>query len=141
MSQRQQGRGQRRSDDGRGCAAVRKQIVILLGRQQRIDGNRDDAGADRAPKGDRMIDGIVEQQDDAVFRAHIQSLQCRRETPGARLQLRVGERPLRVRERDLVAKAARDIGVDKIGGGVVRPALQDVFKHWRHESTRDLTSH
>jgi hypothetical protein len=52
--------------------------VILLGRQQRIDGNRDDAGADRAPKGDRVIDGIVEQQDDAIFRAQIQSLQCRR---------------------------------------------------------------
>ena len=139
MPQRQQGRRQRCSDDGRGCAAVRKQIVILLGRQQRIDGNRDDAGADRAPKGDRVIDGIVEQQDDAIFRAQIQSLQRRRELAGARLQLRVGQRSLRVRERDLVAEAARDIGVDKIGGGVVRPALQDVFKHWRHESTMDST--
>jgi len=139
MAQRQQGRSQRRGDDGRHCAAVRKQIGVLLGRQQRVDGNGDDTGADRAPKSDRMIDGIVEQQDDAIFRAQIQGLQCRRETAGVGLQLRVGQRPLRIRERDLVAEAAGDIGVDEIGDGVVGPALQDVFKHWRHESTMDST--
>ena len=139
MPQRQHGRGQRCGDDGSGCAAVREQIVILLGRQQRIDGNGDDAGADRAPKGDRVIDSIVEQQDDAIFGAQIQGLQRRRETAGAGLQLRVGQRPLCIRERDLVAEAAGDIGVDKMGGGVVRPALQDVFKHWRHESMMDST--
>jgi hypothetical protein len=52
---------------------------------------------------------------------------------------RAGRSSLAVRECDLVAEAARDIGVDKMGGGVVRPALQDVFKHWRHESTMDST--
>ena len=33
--------------------------------------------------------------------------------------------------RDLVAEAARDIGIDEIGDGVVRPALQERFKRWR----------
>ena len=62
MAERQQDRGQRRGDDGRRCAAVRKQIGVLLGGQQRVDRNGHDAGADRAPEGDGMIDGVVEQR-------------------------------------------------------------------------------
>ena len=86
-----------------------------------------------------MIDGVVKHEDDAIFLPQSQRLQRRRETARARLQLRIGQPALGIRECDLVAEAARDVGVDEIGDGVVRPAQQKVFKHWRHESTMNST--
>ena len=107
----------------------REQVGILLGGEQRIDRYRNDAGADRAPERDGIIDGVVEQQHDAIFLAQAQRPQRRREAAGARLQLAVGQRAFGIRECDLVAETARDIGIDEIGDGVVGPALQEVFKH------------
>ena len=43
----------------------------------------------------------------------------------------VGQRTLAVRERDLLAQSARQIGVDEIAGGIVGPALQQVVEHRR----------
>ena len=61
-------------------------------------------------------------------------LQRGREAAGARLQLAVGQRSFGIDECDLVAQAARHIGIDEIADGVVRPALQEVFKHARYAS-------
>src|SRR5262249_58196117 len=96
-----------------------------------------EGGADRRPKRDGIIDGIVKREDDAILFAQTQRLQRRCETARVCLQLRIGQRALRIRERDLVAAAARDVGIDEIGGGVVGPTLQQVFEHWRHEATID----
>ena len=76
-----------------------------------------------------MIDGVVEGEEEAIFVAQTEGFQSRRKTARALLQLRVGERAFGIRECDLVAATARDIAVDEIGGGVVRPSLQDVFEH------------
>ena len=48
-------------------AAVGEQVAVLLGGQQRVDRDRHDAGADRAPERHRIVDGVVQQQDDAVL--------------------------------------------------------------------------
>src|SRR5262245_47201620 len=64
-------------------------------------------------------------------------VQCRRETIGAFLQLRIGQRPLGINECGFVAEAARDIGIDEIGDRVVRPALQELLKRWRHAARFD----
>ena len=122
---------QRSRDHGGRGAAVRKQIGVLLRGQQRVDRNGNDAGADRPPEGDGMIHAVVAQEDEPVLLAQPQRLQCIRKTPGACLQCPISQRALGVGECDLVAEASCDIAVDEIGGGVVRPTLQYVFKHWR----------
>ena len=78
-----------------------------------------------------MIHAVVAQEDEPVLLAQTQGPQRARETAGACLQCPVSQRAFGIGECDLVAEPARDIAVDEIGGGVVRPTLQYVFKHWR----------
>ena len=49
-------RQQRRRDDRRLRAAVREHVGVVVDRQQRVDGDRDDAGVQRAEEGDRPVD-------------------------------------------------------------------------------------
>ena len=104
----------------------------MLGGEQRIERNGDDAGTHGAPERHREVDGVVEQQRDPVLLPQAQCLQSRRELEGPRLQRPIGDGPLGIHERHLVAEAARHIGVDEIGSGVVGPALQEVVEHWGH---------
>jgi len=103
----------------------------LLGGQQRIDRDRHDAGADRAPERDRIVDGIVRHQHEPVFRAQTQHRQAGGEAIREFLQLCIGQRARGIHERHFVAETARDIFVDEIGDGVVGPALQGVFNQGR----------
>ena len=84
-----------------------------------MSGIDDDAGADRAPEHDRIVDRVIEQQRDAVLGPHAQAAQRGGKADAACLQLAIGERAVGIDERDLVAETARHIGVDEIGHGVV----------------------
>ena len=78
-----------------------------------------------------MVDRIVRHQHEPVFRAQAQHPQAGREAVRLFLQLSIGQRARRIGERHFVAETARDIFVDEIGDGVVRPALREVFKQGR----------
>ena len=59
--------GERGIDDQRTRAAVGQNVGVLRLRQIDIERDRDAAGADRAPEGHRIVDGVVEQQRDALL--------------------------------------------------------------------------
>jgi hypothetical protein len=56
----------RRDDDGLG-AAVAEDVGILRRREQRVERDRHDAGADRAEEGDRVVDAVEHQHNDTAF--------------------------------------------------------------------------
>ena len=87
-----------------------------------VEWNGDRACADRAPERRRVVDRVVQKKRDALLVLHAEFAQGIGKADAACLQAAIGERALRVDECDLVAKAARDIGVDEIGDGVVRAA-------------------
>ena len=119
----QQRFGQRRRGDDRRGAAVAENVGVLLRREQRVERQHHDAGAHAAPERHREIDGVVEQQTEPLFRPQPELLQRRGEPAGARLQLAIAQRTVGIGECDFFAKPARDLGIDEIGDGVVRPAL------------------
>jgi hypothetical protein len=81
----------------------------------------------------RKIDGVVEQQTQPLFRAEPEIFQRAGEAAGARLQLAIAERAIGIDKGHLVAAAARDLGrdlgIDQVRNGVVRPANEEVFQH------------
>ena len=117
--------GERRIGDDRLRAAVGQDVGILRQRQVDVERDRDAAGADRAPEGDRVVDGVVEQQRDALLGPDAEIAQRVRETDRARLQLAISQRALGIDESGLVAAPGRDVGIDEIGDGVVGPAFGD----------------
>ena len=96
-------------------------------REVGVEWNRDSACADRAPECHRVVDRVVQKKRDTLLVLHAEFVQGIGKTGAACLQAAIGERTLRVDECDLVAKAARDIGVDEIGDGVVRAAPVNSF--------------
>ena len=116
--------GERRCDDDGGGAAVAQDVGVLLGRQQGVERQCDNAGAHRAPKGDRKVDAVIKQQREAFLGLDPEIVQRRRKTAGARLQFAVAQRTFGVDECDFVAKTARDLGIDEVRYGIVRPTLR-----------------
>ena len=122
-------RRERGGNHRRRRAAVDKQIGILLRGQQRVDGYRNDSGANRTPERDGKFDRVVQYENEPALVTQLHFPQSRREPVGAVLELSVSERTRTISEHHLAAQAASDIGVNKIGRGVVRTALQQVFQH------------
>ena len=115
--------GQRRRSNDRRGAAVAEDVGVLLGVEQRVERQHDDAGAHAAPERHRKIDGVVEQEAEPLFRPQPERLQRAGKPAAARLQFAVAERTIGIGESDFFAKPARDLAVDEVGDGVVRPAL------------------
>ena len=112
-------------DDQHSRAAVGENVGVLRQRQIDIERDRDAAGADRAPEGDRIVDRVVEQQRNALLGLKAEAVQGMREAGAALLLLAISERSLGIDEGDLVRVPRRDMRVDKIGDGVVGPAFGD----------------
>jgi hypothetical protein len=123
----QDGIDELRRDQNRLGAAILEHVGVLLGGEQRVQRNRDDAGADRAPEGDGKLDGIEVQENDAAFGAKPQFFQTPPESAACRLQLAIGERAVLLLESGLFAVTARDITIDEIGGGIIRPPLRKLL--------------
>ena len=64
-----QHRQQRAGHDQRLRAAVRQHERIVVGRQQRVDGDRHDARMERAQERRRKVDRVVQAEQDALFAA------------------------------------------------------------------------
>ena len=95
----------------------------MLGIEQRVERQHDDAGAHAAPERHRKIDGVVEQEAEPLFRPQSERLQRTGKPAAARLQFAVAERTIGIGECDFFAKPARDLAIDQVRDGVVRPAL------------------
>ena len=81
-------RQRRRSDDG-GGAAVAEYVGVLLDREQCIERQHDDSGADAAPERHGKIDGVVEKETEPLLRSQPEVFQRCRKPAGALLQLAV----------------------------------------------------
>ena len=68
-------RQQRFGDEQHPRAAIRQHIGVLIRGQQRVERHRHDAGADRAEKHDREIDGVEHDHGDALFAADAEPAQ------------------------------------------------------------------
>ena len=101
-----QGRLERRRDDRRLGAAVREHVRVVGDGQQRVDGDRDDAGVERAEEGDRPLVAVEHQQQDALLAANAQAEQGGGETARAVFEIAVGERAAIVDVGDLAGAAA-----------------------------------
>jgi hypothetical protein len=130
---RQYHRDKRGCHNDRGSAAVRQQISVLLGGEQHIHGDRDDARAKNAPERNRMIDAVVQNENKAILLAQSQGPKCCGYSKSVLLQLAIGDGASAIGERDLVGETAIDIGVHEIGDGVVWAPLQERFERRRHE--------
>ena len=129
IEDRNEGLGQRRGDDDCGRAAVSENVGVLLRREQRVERQRHNAGTQRAPKSNRKIDSIVEQEREPFLRFESEIGQCCRETARALLQFAVAKRTFRVDESGLFGKTASDRRIDEIRDSVIWLALQQVAQH------------
>ncbi len=120
---------QARVGDHRTGAAVGQDVAILLRRQPAVERDGDDPGAHGAPEGNRKIHAVRQQHGKTILLP-----QAEREQPGCKtaaslLQVPVGQAAVRRDKGGLAGKAARDIGVDKIDGGVIGPSLGTHVRH------------
>ena len=136
VSDRQHRAGKRGRNHRRNGAAVGEQVGILLGGEQRVDGYGNDAGANRAPKRNGIVDRVVENENDTVFLTQSQVAKCRGEAEGSIPQIAVGQGTAAIGESNLVAETAIDVGVDEIGCRVVGPAVQELVEHRFAQSSR-----
>ncbi len=123
--------GERRRGNDCGGAAVAENVAALFGRKQRVERQHHDAGAHAAPERHREIDVVVKQKREPFLRPQSEFLQGMREGAALRLQFAIAQRTIRIGESDLFGKPARDLRIDEVGDGVIRPALQEVFQHGR----------
>jgi hypothetical protein len=129
VEDRQDISGERRGRHQRRRTAVGHDVGIHLGRQQRVEWDRDDAGAQRAPERNRVVHRIRQQQEESVLLPQAERLQSAGQLVRAGLQLAIGQAARGVDEGDLLAEPARHVGIDEVDRGVVGPALQEVLEH------------
>jgi hypothetical protein len=92
-----------RENDHRASPAVREHVGVVVGRQQRVDRDRHDAGVQRAEKGDREVDAVVHRQQHAVFATQPEALQPGGAAPHALVELAIGQARRVVDVGELVA--------------------------------------
>ena len=73
----------------------------------------------------------MQQERDALLWRDAEPAQRMGETDAAVAQLGIGQRAVGIDESELVAAAARHMGVDKIADGVVGAALVEIVRHAR----------
>jgi hypothetical protein len=112
----------------RAGARVAEHEVVILGRQQRIGGDRHDAGLDAAKKGSGEIDAVEQAQHHPLLLPHAQPGQHIAEAVDALGKLTVGMAAGIVDEGRLVAAPGQQVALDQIRGGVV--LARDAHPGW-----------
>ena len=112
-------RQQRLGDEQHAGAAIRQHIGVLIRGQQRVERHRHDAGADRAEKHDRKIDGVEHDHGHALFAAHAEPAQQIGEAAALRLQFAVAQFGDGVGEGELGAAPLVDIAVEQPGHCII----------------------
>jgi hypothetical protein len=121
-------RCERRRNDRRLRAAVREHVRVVVHRQQRVDGDRNDAGVDRAEERDRPGVAVEHEEQHALLAADAEADERRGEAPGALVELAVREAAAVVGVGELGGAAA--VGVEQVAGEVER------FGRRRHRGRR-----
>ena len=85
-----------------GPAVLEHEAVIILG-QQRVDGNRDHAGLDRAEEGGRPIDAVEQADENALLAADVERAQRAAEAVDPRGEIAIGPAPARIDIGDFLA--------------------------------------
>ena len=112
-------RGQQRcGNDDTFRATVGQDVADLVGRQQRVDGNRHDAGAQRAPERNREIDRVEHHQREPALAGDADAVQSGGEPRGRIVQARVVQRAPRIGKHRRAASAFADVAIDEIVDGV-----------------------
>ena len=106
-----------RYDDGV-RAAIGEDVGIVAGWEERVDGNRHDAGFYRAEKCDRKIDRVEQREDDTPFGFDAESAQRARGFIHPRGEFAVRERAALVDERRPL-RARRQMTIDQIRRSVI----------------------
>jgi hypothetical protein len=112
-------RQQLRRHDQRLRPAVAEYVGVLLGRQQRVEAHRHDAGLDRAPERGRKVHRVEQQQRDARLARNAVGGEQAAHAVGARRELAVGQRLGGIDEGRLGAAPVREVAVDHVGRRVV----------------------
>ena len=112
-------RQQRFGNEQHARAAIRQHIGVLIRGQKRIERHRHDAGADRAEKHRRKIDGVEHDHGDPLFAADAEPAQHVGDAAALLLQIAIGQLGHGVGEGEFVAAAFIDIAVEQPGHRVV----------------------
>ena len=96
------GRGQRGQQRARHQHRLRARMLqhvgVIVGRQQGVDGHRDQPGVQRAEEGHRPVVAVVHQHQHAFFAAQVQAAQRGGHAAHALVQRAIGERAVVVHE-------------------------------------------
>src|SRR5690606_31820549 len=95
------------------------QIAILICRQPGIQKHRNDAGSNRAPEQEREIDGIEQDQCNAIFALDAKSFENRTNSRNTVEQFRIGNVSRRIDESRLAAATIDNVTIYKIDGSVI----------------------
>ena len=101
-----QSRKQRTRHQHRLGARMLQHVGVVVGREQRVDGHRHQAGVQRAQKSHRPVAAVVHQHQHAFFAAQKQAFKRRRHAARALGQFAIGNRALLIDEGRL-ARAVR----------------------------------
>ena len=102
-------------------AAVAQHVLVIIGRQQGVDGHRNHAGQNAAQKRHRPVDGVDHAQQHALFRLHAQGDDGVGKAIGALGQLTVAVTAGVIDEGNLVAAPGLQVALDQVISGVVLP--------------------
>ena len=124
-------RRERRRNDYHAGAAVGQQVFIVGRPEQRVARNRDNSGLDRAKKGNRKIDSVVQQQNDAIFHPHAESPPRVGAAVDPLGQVAVRISAGIVDESDMLGASRNQVALDQIDGGVVVARDVDLWRRDR----------
>ncbi len=134
VQRRAHGAQQGRRDEKRPRPAVRQDVAVLLGRQQRVDRHRHDAGAEAAPEDDRPVQRVERDDRRPLLGPQPVPGQQARHTARALGELAIGQPPVALEEGGLLRPPLGQVAVDEPAGGVgvrAAPVAVPVRPPWR----------
>ena len=115
-------RQQRLGNEQHPGAAIRQHIGVLFGGQQRVERHRHHAGADRAEKHRRKINGVEHDHRHAFFAADAETAQHIGDAAALLLQFAIGQFGNGVGEGEFFGPPFIDIAVEQPGHRIVDAA-------------------
>ena len=117
--ERRERRQERRRHDQRAGAAVAQHVVVVLRREQRVAGDRNDAGLDAAQERGRKIDRVEQAQEHALLGRETEMDERIGAAVHALRELAVGVRAAVVDVGGLVRAAGGEVALDQVVRRVV----------------------
>jgi hypothetical protein len=128
-------RQQRFGNEQHARPAIRQHIGVLIRGQKRIERHRHHAGADRAEKHDREIDGVQHQHRHPLFAADAETAQQIGNAAALLLQLAVGQFRDGVGESEFFSPPLIDIAVQQPSHRVIGTGAHAAFPWGKRVTT------